>query len=395
MTSPSGPPGWDKKAVNEIAADCYGGLQEMFDAHSWTADGKTLGQIAPTRAVQTYGSIAAFVKAHMDGRELNPMLDVAAAFRANPPEVFLKSFHGFTPETWGFLGFTEPFARSKFLAESKPGAILVVAGTSKAPDKRERLRVLGMQQQSHILGTKWDFLAPERHEEERNDPKRVGGWVNGIKAIRAWKIPVEDRPFVRDIFPETHNDGKNGTAIGAYGMRLTYQEAQRLLALPMYETDIFGGQPVEALIPALAAAILKPSRPGPVAQSGYMVREAEGPKHLYVLRLQGDADAFLGYHADGRSIVKVGFSVSPETRRDAHNKALPACAFRWHVDRSTFVDGREPFPSSGHALAGEQAMKDYLDKHERSLGGEFFLCRENSIKQAWRAAIAAAENWKS
>lgn len=394
MTDQSRGPGWDKQAVNQIARNEYGGLEAMFDAHGWDTDGRVISQIAPTKVVETYGSVDSFVKAHADGRSLNPMLDVEAAFKSDPPQVFLKSFHGFTPESWGFLGFTENFAREKFVRESKPGAILIVAGTSKAPNPRERLRVLGMQQQSHIHGTKWEFLDPDRHDEERNDPNRVNGWVNGLKATRAWKIPEEHRPLVRDIFPETHNDGKNGTAIGAYGMQLTYAEAQRFLKIPIYETDIFGAPPVEAFLPGPAEAVLKPSKPGPVSQSGFMVREAEGPKHLYILRLHGNEDSFLGYGASGHLIVKVGFSVSPKTREDAHNKALPACAFRWEVERSTHEIGRDPFPSSKHALAGEAAMKELLDQRGRSLGGEFFLADENAIDQAWKAAIEAAESWK-
>lgn len=387
-------PGWDKQAINRIARDEYGGLKAMFEAHGWTADDRIISQIAPTKVVESYGSVASFVKAHADGRTLNPLLDIEAAFKSDPPQVFLKSFHGFTPESWGFLGFTEAFARDRFVRESKPGALLIVAGTSKAPDPNERLRVLGMQQQTHIHGTKWEFLSPDRHAEERNDPSRVNGWINGLKAIRAWKVPQEARPFVRDIFPETHNEGRNGTAIGAYGMQITHREAQRFLELPLYETDIYGGSPVEALMPGLAASVLKPSRPGPVSQTGYQVREAEGPKHLYILRLQGDADAFLGYGAKGCSIIKVGFSISPQTRRDAHNKVLPACAFKWRIENSTYAEMRMPFPSSNHAKAGEQAMKDLLENEGQSLGGEFFLANPQAIDRAWAAAVLAAENWK-
>jgi hypothetical protein len=126
-----------------------------------------------------------------------------------------------------------------------------------------------------------------------------------------------------------------------------------------------------------------------------MVREAEGPKHLYILRLHGDADRFLGYGSGGRSIIKVGFSMSPQTRRDAHNKALPACAFKWHIENSTFAEKRIPFPSSNHALAGEKVMKELLDREAKSLGGEFFLADQQAIGRAWKAAIQAAENWTS
>jgi hypothetical protein len=395
VSEPSRQPGWDKRAINQIASDLYGGLGPMFEAHGWETGGRVISQIAPTKVVQTYGSVEAFVRAHQDGREWNAMLDPLAAIRADPPQVFLKSFHGFDPETWGFLGYTEASSREKFVRESKPGALLVVCATSKAPNSKERLRVLGMQQQSHIYGTKWDFLAPERQAAEQSDPARVDAWANALKALRAWRIPEEDRPFVRDIFPDTHKGGANGTAIGSYGLRLTLEEALRILDLPLYEVSVFGSAPVEALIPGPAQQILSPSRPGPVSQSGYMVREAEGPKHLYILRLHGDADKFLGYGASGHSILKVGFSVSPQTRCDAHNVALPACAFEWKVEKSTYAEQRSPFPSSRHALAGEGEMKKLLANEGKSLGGEFFLAETKSVDRAWKAAIVAAENWKS
>ncbi|WP_066592562.1 hypothetical protein [Sphingomonas pruni] len=387
-------PGWDRQAIMRLASEQYGNLESMFDAHGWSDDGRIRSHVAPTKVVQTYGSVEAFVRAHETGRDWNPMLDPLVAIKSDPPQVFLKSFHGFDPETWGFLGFTKATSRDRFIRESKPGALLVVCATSKAPDKSERLRVLGMQQQSHLLGDKWQFLAPERQPAERADPERVNAWLHALRAIRAWRIPKENRPYVRDIFPDTHNGGDNGTAIGSYGLRLSKADALRVLELPFYEVPVFGGGPVEALIPGPAEQVLQPSRPGPVSKAGFTVREAEGPKHLYILRLHGNADQFLGYSTGGRWIVKVGFSVSPDTRCLAHNRALPACAFKWRIEQSTHAQGRLAFPSSGHALAGENAMKESLVREGRSLGGEFFLADTQALDRAWKAAIIAAENWK-
>lgn len=394
MSGSARTPGWDKRAVNGIAADQYGGLGAMFSAHGWEKGDLTFGQIAPTRVKDTYGSVEAFVKAHADGRHLNPILDPLAAIRADPPEVFLKSFYGFTPETWGFLGYTASHMRDRFLRESKPGALVVICGTSTAPEPKERLRVLGMQQQAHIKGTKWDFLAPERHESERLDPDRSRRWHHALKAVRAWRVPEEDRPLVRDIFPLTHKGGDNGTALGSYGLRLRSSEARAILGLNLFEVSVFGGSSVDALMPGSATELLKPSRPGPVSQSGFMVREAEGPKHLYILRLEGDEKSLLGYDPAGRWIVKVGFSVAPSVRCRAHNQALPACAFEWKILRSTHAEGRKAFPSSKHALAGEGIMKAMLDGEGRSLGGEFFLAEPAALERAWRAAIAAADKFK-
>lgn len=394
MSDPARTPGWDKQAVNGIAADEYGGLEAMFEAHGWEKGDRTFGQIAPSRVKATYGSVEAFVRAHEAGRAGNAVLDPLAAIRSDPPQVFLKSFYGFTPETWGFLGYTEAFMRDRFLRESRPGALVVIAGTGKAHNPKEQLRVLGVQQQSHIAGTKFDFLAPDRHDAERRDPDRNRRWYHALKATRAWRIPDEDRPYVRDIFPVTHNDGDNGTAIGSYGLRLEASEARAILDLNLVEVSVFGGNPVDALMPGPATELLKPSRPGPVSQSGYMVREAEGPKHLYILRLEGEEQHLLGYDPDDRWVVKVGFSVAPSVRCRAHNQALPACAFGWKILRSTYDERREPFASSKHALAGEQAMKDALQREGRSLGGEFFLADQNAISCAWRTGVDAAEKHK-
>lgn len=387
-------PGWDKAAVNDIAKKHYGGLQQLFAAHGWEFGDRVISQIQAQRAVEEYGSIEAFVRAHEQGKELNPTLDPLAAIRSDPPQVFLKSFHGFTPETWGFLGYSEKFKRDKFLKMSVAGALVVICGTSKAPNKEDRLRVLGVQQQSHILGTKWDFLAPDRHEEERSDPSRGDRWYYALKATRAWRVPQEQRPYVRDIFPTTHKGGDNGTAIGSYGMRLEPEEAIALLDLTLVEVPVFGGAQIDVLMPGPATELLKPSRPGPVSQSGYTVKESEGEKHLYILRMRGETKALLGYDPDDAAVFKVGFSVSPDTRCKAHNRALPACAFEWEIDRSTFKQGRAPFPSSKHALAGEQAMKDFLEVSGKSLGGEFFLANDASINRAWTLGVQAAENWK-
>lgn len=395
MTKFSRQPGWDKQAVNGIARAEYGGLAEMFAAHGWVKnDNNTYGQVAPSRVTVTYGSVAAFVRAHENGRAGNALLDPLAAVDADPPQVFLKSFYGFTPETWGFLGYTDPAMRDWFLRESKPGALVVIAGTTNAHKPDERLRILGVQQQTHVGGTKWDFLAPERHADERVSPDRERRWLHALKATRAWRIADEERAFVRDIFPTTHDGGRNGTLIGSYGKRLNVAEAKAILDLTLIEVPVFGSRTFDVLMPGPAKELLKPSRPGPVSQSGYVVREAEGPKHLYILRLKGEERDILGYDPVGRWVVKVGFSVSPSTRCQAHNKALPACAFGWEVMHSTHRDGRVPFPSSSHAIAGEQAMKDLLDREGDSLGGEFFLADPASISRAWRDGVQAAENYK-
>lgn len=381
--------GWDKAAIGRIARDAYGGYPDLFDAHGWSTDGKMTSQIAPTRVVETYGSVDAFVKAHEAGVEGNALLNPSAAIASDPPDVWLTSYYGFAPEEWGLLGFTLERWRKRFLRESRPGALVVIYGAMGSKPE-EQGRVLGIQQQSHVIGSKWNFLSSARIAEERADPARAEKWAYAVKVHRAWRIPAEARPTVQALFPETYTSGR-AQVIGAQGLPVTPAEAKSLLKLPLIEVGVCHGPEIEALIPGPAEAVLTPSRAGPVSQSPYVVREAEGPKHLYVLQLTGNADHFLGEDAGGKLIVKVGMSGSPTTRCEAHNKALPKGAFRWEVRRSTFNDGRAAYPSSRPALAGELAMKTYLHQEATSLDGEFFLADPETLARAWEIALTTAD----
>ncbi len=204
---------------------------------------------------------------------------------------------------------------------------------------------------------------------------------------------------VRKFADITYGEKNHGPVFSTIGKRLDPEEALKILTLNLYEVNVYKpnvcSQPkIERFAFGAAQDVLTPSRPGPVSQSPYMVREAEGPKHLYILKLEGKTHEFLGECVHGRIIVKVGFSASPERRRCDFNRTLPKGAFRWTSHKSTSAAGCNPFPSSGHALAGEQAMKESLNRSGKSLGGEFFLAGSDEIEAAWRRGVAAAENWR-
>lgn len=387
MTDANRPPGWDRQAIMAIASRDYGGLPALFAQHGWDPGEKSLSQIVSTLVVGTYGSVESFERAHPA-----ELPDPVQVIESADPDVWLTSYYGFSPDSWGLLGFTKEWMRRDFLANSKPGALIVIYGAGGAPDHEERGRILGIQQQSHIQGNKRDFVPPDRWAIEQSDQGRRGKWDFALKATRAWQVTRETRPTVQDFAPVTYS-ASAATLIGARGRKMTADEARGILGLDLVEVSVFAGPPIECLIPGAAVDVLRPSRPGPVSQSAHMTREAEGPKHLYVLQMHGNTDHLLGEPADGKLVVKVGFSRSPDTRRLDHNRALPACAFRWEVKHTSGTGGREPFPSSRHALAGEKAMKDHLERQGRSLGGEFFLAPQHEIDAAWIMALRAAEEW--
>ncbi|KNH01896.1 hypothetical protein J121_95 [Qipengyuania citrea LAMA 915] len=390
MNSPDRSPGWDKRAVNRIAKEQYGGLREMFAAHGWSIDGRVISQIAPTKVVGTYRSIEAFDLAHANGRDKNFILDPLAVLREPEPKVLLTSYFGFTPWDWPCLTFTDETRRDTIVAETRPGFLAVIYGsTSRQTPESQRGKLMGIYQCSHRTGPTDQFLSPAGLQRKRAVEPKATSWSNAIEAIRAWSIPPDIAPFVADFAPTTY-DPDAGTAISRYGRWLAPDEARKILDLELVPEPTFWGSEVvqRALAPSREA--LKPSRPGPVSQSGYFVAEAEGPKHLYILRLVGNADHFLGRRAGGRSIIKVG----SDSRCRAHNSALPKGAFGWEVLKSTLIEGREPFAPSHAAKFGEQQMIRHLVADEGSLGGEFFLASDKAIEDAWALGVRSAEEWK-
>jgi hypothetical protein len=366
-----------------IAREHYRDLEGMFAAHEWDAGGRVISQIAPTLVVDTYGGVESFVRAH-------PAIVPNAFDIVNEaaPDVWLTSFYGFAPRNWGFLGFTVPWMRDRFIRESRPGALMLVYGASgAAPDERGKL--LGIQQMSHEIGSAQNFMEPDAWAAKQANPDRRDKWNLGVRAVRAWKVTPETRSLISDFASETFTRGRSQT-IGAQGMRLTANEARKILTLDLQEVAVFGGPSVDHCVAGPAAEILRPSKAGPVSTTGSWHRESEGPKHLYILKLDGNGDHFMGEAIGDNLVVKVGMSRSPDTRCDDHNRALPKCAFEWKIACSTFVDGRGPFPNSRLALIGEQAMKDFLEREGRSLGGEFFLASRSQMDLAWRRGVDAA-----
>lgn len=382
--------GGDAQAIQRIANSYYGSYRNMFELHGWEAPGAKMMTSAPALIVRDYGSIQRFEELHEPGDFMSPM----EAIYNDRPNVWLTSFYGFRPEEWGLLGFTDEGRRRSFLEGSNPGVLVVVYGAGKA-SKEELGQIIGIQQCSHQLGHSRQFMAPHEWEMKERDPERTGKWNYAVKATRAWRVTPESRMDVRDFAPEATSTGA-WQHIGSRGERLSRQEALNILKLDLQEVEVYGENPIVGSTPGTAKEILAPSKAGPVSQSPFVTRESEGPKHLYVLKLRGDTDAFLGETSGGRVIVKAGFSRSPQTRCDDHNRTLPHGAFRWEVLYSGAASGFDPHPTSNHAKAGERAMQEILCQQPvgKSLGGEFFLADTDLIDEAWNIGNLKAKEYK-
>jgi hypothetical protein len=334
--------------------------------------------------VNIYGSIEAFVQAHDHGREGNPVLNPLAALEGREPKVLLTAYWGFTPEDHPCLTFTDKGRLQTVFEESWPGFLaLIYSSNTRDVAEEIRGRVVGLYQLSHQIGETEQFLSPAGLKRRREVQKSPQAWRFAFRAIRAWSIAPDMAPLISDFADESYSPAR-GTAISRYGTWLTAREAQRILDLALVPRPLFGGDFTPEIVLDEGRYALRPSRPGPVSQSAFTVREAEGPKHLYMLELAGNADHFLGEPAGSKRIIKVGFSKSPAVRRDDHNRTLPEGKFKWQVLRSTLEEGMSPYPSSDHAKAGEQEMIRWLIQSGKSLGGEFFLADDSAIEAAWR-----------
>ena len=382
--------GGDAQAIQKIANGYYGSYRNMFDVHGWKAPGNKMMTSAPGLIVRDYGSIQRFEELHKPGAFMSPV----EAIYSDPPNVWLTSFYGFRPEEWGLLGFANEGRRRSFIEGSKPGVLVVVYGAGEA-SKDDLYKVIGIQQCSHQLGHSREFMAPAAWATKERDPERANKWNYAVKATRAWRVTPETRIQVRDFAPKA-TETEAWQHIGARGVRLSRQEALNILKLDLQEVDVYGENPIIGSLPGSAKEILAPSKAGPVSQTSFVTKESEGPKHLYILKLGGDADAFLGEASSGKVIVKAGFSGSPQTRCNDHNRALPRCAYRWEILYSGAVSGLEPYPTSGHAKAGERAMQEILCRQPAgaSLGGEFFLAESDLIDEAWQKGNLIAKEYR-
>lgn len=301
------------------------------------------------------------------------------------PSVWITSFWGWSPDTWGTVGFTSAGRRDTVRRETSDPFIMVVYVTKRAPNRDPDFRgkVTGIYLVSHVEGHRDEFTAPEHHL--RNPDQ----WIHSFKAVKAFSFLPEFRLDIDDFDPTLSTRAR---AVAQYAEEVKPALIEKLRALPFVEVPVYGGPET------VAADITFPSsgrigvRAGPVNRSGYSVpgEPLDTPKELYALRLTGDPSIWLGTAAEGRHIFKIGLSVSPKTRRDAFRKMLPEGVFTWDLFRSTRRDGFPPYPSFNAAEAGEWAMKQHLGREGQSLGGEFYAATMETFEAAWSSGRAAA-----
>lgn len=383
-------PGGDQAAIARIAGQVFGNYEALFSAHGWPWPGTQAMNQAATRIKERYGSIAAFERQYDMGQFGDPF--------QGDPQVWITSYWGWAPETWGCVGFTEKGRRETFLKEVPFPFLMVVYVTENAPRAPacDLGRVTGFYEVFNLPGDRRQFTAEIHHALE--DDK----WRYSLKALRAFEILPEFRPHIRDFDPSILNE-KRSQSVAKHGAKLAGDVVDRLKALPLYEVPVFGvSQSVRSEIFIPSSTAPKNNERGFVSggasrTAGYEVGEPKDTeKELYILKLSGDPEVFLGRACAGRSIYKVGLSISPDTRAKSFNHGMLQGAFQWDVIKSTTRTGDARYPNFGVAEKGEMAMKTVLGKDsELHLGGEFYLANEEEIEHAWMRGRNVALEWKA
>lgn len=204
----------------------------------------------------------------------------------------------------------------------------------------------------------------------------------------------EDWQRVEDIFPKAYGSA-HPEFIGASGVKVSADEAERLLQLDVQEVHVYASNhTADPTIQTLDKA-LTPSRAVPPPTEPYTVGETDGPKLLYILELQGDVAAYLSCapeEVEEKSIIIVGFSKNPMARRNQIQSAYPDGSYKWSIVFPSPLPSEPPYRNAQVAIVGEDAMKKKLvDEEAISLGGEFFLAEDWLVHKTWFAGKVAAE----
>ncbi|WP_417308038.1 hypothetical protein [Devosia sp.] len=304
--------------------------------------------------------------------------------------ILFTSYWGWSPETWGTVGWTGKRGltrRANLLEQLTDPFITVCYLTSNQTyeDPSVKGMIAGYYVVSHETGDRDEFTHPIHYRRDADK------WRHSLRALRAFSYLPEHRLRPTDLDPKILARARSVSAMGE--IISDPNQIALLRDTPWTEVEVF--QPSQdALDVEAKTGIRGMVQAGPANSGGYVVSRGTQflPRELYILRMDGDLDAYLGNPASGRKIIKVGLSASPDLRRQSFQKAMPRGAFNWVVERTTQSRGLSPYPSHSVAVQGEYAMKRYLATHADWLGGEFYLASEEMIEAAWQAGCDAAKS---
>lgn len=315
-------------------------------------------------------------------------------FWTNETSVLFTSYWGWTPETWGTVGWSDDLGfsrRANLLSQLTDPFITVCYVTGDKKHYRDptlHRRIAGFYLVSHETGDRDQFTHPIHHATEPDK------WRHSLRAVRAFSYLPEYRIHVSNLEQTLMRGARSIASMGAI---ITDPALISLFRdeTPWVEVDVYN-RTTDART-AQAESHQGWVRAGPASRDGYMVSSniSSLPRYLYVLKLAGDTSGFLGKNAGQRAIYKIGLSKSPQMRCQEFQNAMPRGAFDWRIVRPQHGSLSHPGYPFDAAVCGEDAMKQCLARNigldcVEWLGGEFYLATEAQIDEAWRRGCEVA-----
>lgn len=158
--------------------------------------------------------------------------------------VWLTSFWGFRPETWGCIGFTRPQHRNhfvrRFLDDTESPGLVAIYVTTTAPNEFAHMRgkIVGVMEMTGVLGDAEEFIDLANEPFVKKDLD-AGRWRHSVQASRAWRLKTY-LP-VAEAAPHSYSPAR-ARYIGAQGVELTETEAATLLDAAVMPANIFRGR---------------------------------------------------------------------------------------------------------------------------------------------------------
>jgi hypothetical protein len=310
-------------------------------------------------------------------------------------EYWLTSFWGFSPETWGCIGFDDEAKRQKFINSTKSGVLVAIYVTKDRDPGHMGGKLVGIYEVSHQKKHVRQCISGDQWARKQADPESKGKWEFSLKVTRAWYVVEEEWQKIDDVLPNTYSRYDARFQIGAKGVPINQEEIENLLKLTVFEVPVFGGQTEVKLGIQSLSNVMKPSRAIVPSKEPYWVGETDGPKHLYILNLKGNLQTYLGKEKaelEDKMIVKVGFSKSPLTRCQQIQSAYPAGEYNWEVFKPETIPNIPPYLNAEIAIIGENRMKErMIEAGAQSLGREFFLTDIGTVLKVWVAGKMAID----
>ncbi|NIJ41793.1 hypothetical protein FHS78_002083 [Parvibaculum indicum] len=304
------------------------------------------------------------------------------------PKVWIRAFWGFGPWEDGYVGWTREGDRKRVLDEAQSGDLVLIYGATSAETE--------ISQQGQVLGVlEIDPIPIMDHEKSSTEGmrrKRESGWGHrwtyGLPVRRAWRVTRQIE--IQNLASTTYTTNR-ARVIASQGAKLTEEEVQRVLRLPVKAVNVYGEPEVaitdEEEVPL--KEVFFPSR-GVEPSFGSRNSEYEDGQHwLYMMELKGDVSTFLGrpsYEVGKGVIVKVGFSNDPMRRCAEMNAGFPpASKYEWKISLNSAA-----YASGQAAKDAEDILKEKFARRFEPLGKEFFLGESDALKAEFSGVPGAA-----